>query len=451
MQDEKSERVEPSGELLDGVDEHEGYPTEKDLAGIDRRRVIWGYLAVLALTATLTMLVAIVFQTDELVSTYAGQLKWVQAVFLFFVLFTTLAVHKWSVLAISRLYLKVRDDRRKSPKDKDLLGNQPCYYCGYRIAPIVCAACGSIQWPSLVNEATGIKGPRSWWPTAAFIAHHRFKILAASMSALLVVFLPMMLDMQAKIRLELENVQDTKARVTAHMNSSLEAVTNFRAALLAYESACLPAEVLSEFCRERWTLVVEEYFRFSWSGPQTIHSIVNDHCSSPRAESTRLGPEHEQAVVLHNRACRLLTAFDTVDNLDTLFGKLVAESITDSASAARGQLRLLTAHNLYNSGRRLACAMLFAHYPESTLLGEPEDPRLGVELMSMQTCVIDLEGMDWQAIDEEYSRRRTGGARGQMAASAWLFNAESRDDLSGYWREFYDSRAEFSAVATTAN
>lgn len=425
---ERSSAVEK--QKLESLDQAEGTSPERfpfepaELAKSYSRRTCWGWLAVASLILTLLMLLAIIFQSDELVANYSAWLKWVQLVFLLVVLFSVLAVHKWSVLAISRLYLKVREDLRavKAHKSKsrrlDLLGNEPCYYCGYKIAPIVCSKCGSIQWPSLVHQATGIKDTESWWPTAAFIAHHRFKLLAATMSAILVVFLPMMLNMQAKIRLEEQRMQEERAHVTEHLNASLGAVTDFRSSLLVYESSCPPDLISSDLCQEKWERIVTEYFRFSWYGPQTIKFIAKNYC----IEGQNYNPEN-QAIPgsgldeLHNTGCFMLSEFDLVDDLDDQFGRLVETTI----ASRRGDQRVIASYNLYYSGMRLACALLFAQYPFSTLHNDEEientDPK------SMQGCQGAL-------------------IEAQPKQGKWLVEVKNRDELTRFWKTFYDSRMD---------
>lgn len=370
------------------MSDNDRYPTTEEFQRTYRWRRFWGIAAITSGGLLLFFFFATPIFLYDFLLKRPEITRGLYAAFLVAVIAFIYALHKWSIHVVSRLYLQVRCDR-KSP-DEDLLGNEPCYYCGAAHAPIVCGRCDSIQWPGLDHEATGIKDKKTYWATGVFIAHHRFKLLAAVLSALLLGVFPFVYRLEQERVIQQEEDALRKQILLSDLNEALPDLTSSRASLLFMASHCSKVpqgEALdnnSAYCSERFDLFFDHYFNFSWRGPQIIAQVRNEHCNKPCDALGWDNDPQDCVCITQNKACKQLEEH-LVDELDTLFVEYLREHRATTRSVGEDdriqicENRIEAARKLYHSGKRVSCAIVLAGAP---LFGE--------NLSSHESCLRAL-------------------------------------------------------------
>jgi len=331
------------------------------------------------------------------------------------------SLHSWALTQVDVLHRKVRhdqqilkeagDDEEKQDDARKRLGNRGCDYCGGDHAPLVCNQCDSLQWSDLSRrhladgtdpEPLDPKLLSRFFGVAAFICHHRFKLLASVWSLIAVVFIP--LAFQVAYERALGSANEHAAQ-TDRAREVINAVSEFRASLDQLIVACghrpgtLDAdchELLEEFKR---------YFLFvSWNAAPVVDYFQRAECShvailDPAAVLEAIEAERRSAVDLSRLACTVAALHDPVDYLDSTYRGFVRQVLFREEASAKSPAVVASKQKdqqkreeeeaalLWRAGLQLGC-LTFGLAHGSRFTDYPRE-----KLHAFGSCVEPLYGM----------------------------------------------------------
>lgn len=276
------------------------------------------------------------------------------------------SLHSWALTQIDVLHRKVRKDRQvlaeagSDEKKRDLalqrLGNRECGYCGEDHAPLVCSKCDSLQWSDISwRQLTDGTDPEPLDPSicsrffglAAFICHHRFKLLASVWTLIAVVFIP--LAFQVAYERALSSANEHAAQ-TERAREVINAISEFRASLDQFELACKSRQgSLSSECNDLLKGFKRNFLFVSWNAGPVVDYFQRTECSrvnpvDPGKIRTVIDANKRSEVGLLALACRVAELHDPVDYLDVTYRSfvrqvLVREEATPEEQRAANQDR----------------------------------------------------------------------------------------------------------------
>jgi hypothetical protein len=370
-------------------------PPESDQGGGSTHKAGLGYracvTAALSILATGAGLVKFQWLLDN--ETYA---KWGLIGFLLLVIVTLWLAHQWSIDRMAELPTSY-------PAATVI---HDCHYCGGGKAFVVCSHCGSIQWETLRSCK---KGSASRWALAVFLAHHRWKLLAAVLSVVVVGTIAFAAQLQVHLwqrRADAQVAREMQAREV------INAMTSVRSALLGLAAFC-GTKTKDEFkkdCLDRFTVVVDQYHRLSWHAPPLLSYLMKSRCSAGSSNKacsllegleqqetakTGLGPlwaglmkANKCSAGSSNKACALweelekqeMAKTDLVDCMDDSFRAVVREFTTRNTPEKRRD----SVVDFYQHGRRLSCVLNWLSFGP-----EPGDPGYDMFTSCNDVLLID--------------------------------------------------------------
>ena len=256
------------------------------------------------------------------------------------------SLHSWALTQIDVLHRKVRHDQQAleeastdaaKREARRRLGNRGCDYCGGELAPLVCNQCDSLQWSDLSRRhlADGTdpqplhpKLRSRFFGVAAFICHHRFKLLASVWSLIAVVFIPLAFQVAYERALSSAN---ERAAQTDRAREVINAVSEFRASLDQFVVACgNRTETLDAGCHELLEGFKKHFLFVSWNAAPVVDYFQRTECSrvatlAPAEVLAAVEAERRSDVDLSRLACTVAELHDPVDYLDSTYRGFVRQ------------------------------------------------------------------------------------------------------------------------------
>lgn len=357
--------------------------------------------------AILALLCAIASEYEWLVERPPWILLLLSSLFATALALFVLAVNAWSITLLRVLYRKVIWDRKalrdRQKGAKRLLGNRACGYCGKDRAPILCGDCDSIQWGDLGDLHSGRLGSilgngtrlRWHWAWAAFIAHHRFKLLAALLSAVAFGLLPFAFELSNR---RVVAAADLRKMYREQGKAVIESTIEYRSALQYLEHHCHAErnDTLPSNCSRMLHELARSFLVVSWNAPPVIAHLERERCSAP-------------GTALEIAACQAADRADVIAFLDAKYRAYVdawSARLADEAEESHARRLNQAGAELYVAGLQVGC-VLFAFSHGASLVAEPGRSIGESAAHAQNACLRPMEALERHLVHGQPSTGET--------------------------------------------